>query len=56
MCLLIRFLILAGTPYAGGFFRVNFTFVGTDFPAGPPKCTMRTKSEYLRARICICTP
>lgn len=33
----------AGTPYAGGFFRVRFDFVDVDFPNMPPKCTMLTK-------------
>lgn len=28
----------AGTPYAGGYFRVRFDFADTDFPHSPPKC------------------
>ncbi|KAG8715619.1 hypothetical protein FRC08_010331 [Ceratobasidium sp. 394] len=31
-----------GTPYAGGYFHVRFTF-GDDFPAAPPRATMLTK-------------
>lgn len=35
---LIRFvLIVEGTPYAGGYFRVKFKFT-EEFPAAPPKC------------------
>ncbi|KAJ7688618.1 ubiquitin-conjugating enzyme/RWD-like protein [Mycena rosella] len=31
-----------GTPYAGGYFRVKFTFT-EEFPAAPPKCWFATK-------------
>ncbi|KAG9104542.1 hypothetical protein FRC07_009782 [Ceratobasidium sp. 392] len=31
-----------GTPYAGGYFHVRFTF-GDEFPAAPPRATMLTK-------------
>ncbi|KAH9837890.1 ubiquitin-conjugating enzyme/RWD-like protein [Rhodofomes roseus] len=31
-----------GTPYAGGYFRVKFSFT-EEFPAAPPKCRMITK-------------
>ncbi len=29
---------LAGTPYAGGYFKVRFDIVDVDFPNMPPKC------------------
>lgn len=49
----------AGTPYADGFFKVNFQFIGTDFPAGPPKCMMRTKifhpNIHANGEICVST-
>ena len=49
----------AGTPYADGFFKVNFQFVGTDFPSGPPKCLMRTKifhpNIHANGEICVST-
>ncbi|PWN37720.1 UBC-like protein [Meira miltonrushii] len=49
----------AGTPYADGFFKVNFQFIGTDFPAGPPKCSMRTKifhpNIHANGEICVST-
>ncbi|MCO5549677.1 hypothetical protein L7F22_003150 [Adiantum nelumboides] len=49
----------AGTPYADGFFKVNFQFIGTDFPAGPPKCLMRTKifhpNIHANGEICVST-
>lgn len=32
-----------GTPYAGGYFNVSFSFAGIDYPNHPPKCTMVTK-------------
>ncbi|PPQ72454.1 hypothetical protein CVT24_003120 [Panaeolus cyanescens] len=31
-----------GTPYAGGYFKVKFTF-NDEFPAAPPKCRFATK-------------
>ncbi|KAF7345016.1 Ubiquitin-conjugating enzyme E2 S-B [Mycena venus] len=31
-----------GTPYAGGYFKVKFTFT-EEFPAAPPKCWFATK-------------
>ncbi|KAJ7657788.1 ubiquitin-conjugating enzyme/RWD-like protein [Mycena polygramma] len=31
-----------GTPYAGGYFKVKFTFT-EEFPAAPPKCRLATK-------------
>ncbi|KAJ6476376.1 ubiquitin-conjugating enzyme/RWD-like protein [Mycena sanguinolenta] len=31
-----------GTPYAGGYFKVRFTFT-EEFPAAPPKCWFATK-------------
>ncbi|KAJ7819191.1 ubiquitin-conjugating enzyme/RWD-like protein [Mycena olivaceomarginata] len=31
-----------GTPYAGGYFKVKFTFT-EEFPAAPPKCRLVTK-------------
>jgi ubiquitin-conjugating enzyme E2 S len=49
----------AGTPYAGGFFRVHFDFQGTCFPASPPRCTMRTKifhpNIHSNGEICVST-
>lgn len=36
------FLLLAGTPYAGGQFRVQLT-LPKDFPSNPPKAYFLTK-------------
>ncbi|KAI4484301.1 hypothetical protein M0804_007757 [Polistes exclamans] len=36
------FYVLAGTPYAGGYFRVKLA-LGKDFPQGPPKAFFLTK-------------
>lgn len=48
-----------GTPYENGYFRVNFQFLGTDFPIGPPKCTMVTKifhpNIHANGEICVST-
>ncbi|UZJ52022.1 hypothetical protein CBS101457_001342 [Exobasidium rhododendri] len=49
----------AGTPYYGGYFMVKFDFLGVDFPAGPPKCTMKTKifhpNIHSSGEICVST-
>lgn len=49
----------AGTPYQGGYFHVHVNFAGSDFPAGPPRCTMRTKVFHpniaANGEICVST-
>lgn len=35
-------MLIAGTPYASGFFRVKLV-LGKDFPQGPPKAYFLTK-------------
>jgi hypothetical protein len=39
-------LILAGTPYDGGYFRVRFEF-GPEYPNLPPKCMSRLSYSHL---------
>lgn len=33
----LAFKLVEGTPYAGGYFKVKFSFT-SEFPAAPPKC------------------
>lgn len=35
-------MVIAGTPYTGGYFRVKLA-LGKDFPQGPPKAFFLTK-------------
>ncbi|KAF9054072.1 ubiquitin-conjugating enzyme/RWD-like protein [Panaeolus papilionaceus] len=47
-----------GTPYAGGYFKVKFTF-NDEFPAAPPKCRFATKIFHPNVgptgEICVST-
>lgn len=33
-----------GTPYAGGYYNVSFSFAGIDYPNLPPKCKPRLRN------------
>lgn len=49
---------IAGTPYAGGFFRVKL-ILGKDFPSAPPKAFFVTKIFHpnvaTNGEICVNT-
>lgn len=48
----------AETPYAGGYFKIAFSF-GPEYPAAPPRCTFSTKIFHPnvgpRGEICVNT-